>query len=288
VTNVGKPFYWPVSCATTTVFLNGFTNMTPGEVAKSVAAAAHTWSPGAVTCADGTHPYFEVAPAMAEPGAALPPAAYDARNSIIFRTERWSMSASPDPRKAYDPQALAITSVFAKPDGHIVDADIEINAVGPEWANLDPDGTGGLGHGLEANDLQTALTHEFGHFIGLDHTCYTPSLDLANPTQRPKDDMGNDVPDCFDAPDAIRQTVMFNSVNSGDISKRTLTSDENRAACAIYPAAWDPHACVLDRPNDSMGCAVEPGPAGGRGRPALVAVALALSLVAVAARGRRA
>src|SRR5439155_1467760 len=118
-------------------------------------------------------------------------------------------------------------------------------------------------------------------------TCYTPSLDPANPTQRPKDDMGQDVPDCSDAPDAIRQTVMFNSVSSGDISKRTLTSDENRGVCAIYPTGWDPHICSLDRPNDSMGCAMGAGPRAG-GRPPLIAVALALSLVAAAARGRRA
>jgi hypothetical protein len=81
---------------------------------------------------------------------------------------------------------------------------------------------------------------------------------------------------------------MFNSVSSGDISKRTLSSDENRAVCAIYPAGWDPHVCTLDRPDDGMGCAMGAGPPARGGRPALLAVALALSLVTAAARGRRA
>jgi hypothetical protein len=262
--------------------------MTPNEIAKSVAAAAHTWSPAAVTCADGSHPYFEIAPAMAAAGAPLAPAAYDAHNSVIFRTERWSMSARPEPKYVYEVAALAITSVFVRPDGHIVDADIEVNALDHEWANLDP-GASSVGHSLDVNDLQTALTHEFGHFIGLDHTCYTPTIDPVTMMLKPrsKDDMEQDIPDCDGASQAVRDTVMFVSIDPGTITKRVLSSDEIRGVCETYSPGKDTHVCALDQPNDSMGCAVAGSTPGRDGRLALIAAALVLSLAAMGTRRLR-
>jgi hypothetical protein len=285
--STGPEFYWggpagtKESCKTITVYLNGFTEMTLNEVAKSVAAAAHTWSPDEVTCGSGvnaTHPYFEIVPSMSVDGAPTPRAMYDARNSLIFQTQSW----------AYDYRALALTSVFAKSDGHIVDADIEVNAVpgDHDFANLD-DPTAIPKNSSALYDLQNTLTHEFGHFIGLDHTCFT--ADPTMPFQvRPKDDMGNDIPDCSDAPEAIQATVMFNRADVLETSKRVLSSDEIRAVCDIYPEAQDPKSCPLDVPND--GCAVR-APAR-RGRHGLLAGAGAAGLLAALAflsgrRGRR-
>jgi hypothetical protein len=288
-TDGGKPFYWPDSCVAVTIYLNGFSQMRPDEVAKSVAAAAHTWSPDQVTCPDTTsHPYFEIVPSLAASATGAPPAAYDARNSLIFRTDSWTMSGKPG-GKAYSPAALAITSVFAKPDGHVVDADVEVNAIGQTWANLDPDAQIGIGHGLDVHDLQNTLTHEFGHFIGLDHTCYTTSFDVGMSKPRPVDDMGNAIPDCADAPDAVRQTVMFDSVQAGETSKRVLSSDEVRAVCTIYPPDLDPKFCAVDSPNDGLGCAAGPRPgdsALGRGGWAALGGA-GLALLAAVRRRRR-
>jgi hypothetical protein len=257
--------------------------MSWGEIAKSVAAAAHTWSPGAVTCADGTHPYFEIAPAMAEPGAPLPPAAYDARNSVIFRTDRWSMSASLNPLKQYDPQALAITSVFAKPDGHIVDADIEINAFDPPfdsvWGDLDvPVGTRDA-----IDDLQNTLTHEFGHFIGLDHTCYNRGADLVQMV----DNNGNLVPECFLAPPEVQATTMFAFESPGEVNKRVLSPDEIAASCFIYAADLAPRTCALDAPADGCACQAGGGRSGGLAAAGLL-LASALLRARRADRARRA
>jgi hypothetical protein len=285
-TDDGKPFYWPDSCVAVTIYLNGFTQMRPNEVAKSVAAAAHTWSPDEVTCADMTsHPYFEIVPTLADSTAGAPPAAYDARNSLIFRTDNWTMSGTAD-GKAYSPAALAITSVFAKPDGHVVDADVEVNAVGQTWANLDPGADVGVGHGLEVHDLQNTLTHEFGHFIGLDHTCFTTSFDVVT-RPRPVDDMGSPVPDCDTAPDSIRATVMFDSALPGETSKRVLSSDEVRAVCAIYPPDLDPKVCTMDSANDGIGCAAGRRPGGPLGHGGWAALSVAAAVAIAAARRRR-
>ena len=36
---------------------------------------------------------------------------------------------------------------------------------------------------------------------------------------------------------------MFPSAESGDVDKRTLAPDDQRAVCEIYPAADDPNVC---------------------------------------------
>ncbi|HEY5090269.1 MAG TPA: hypothetical protein VIK30_09870, partial [Polyangia bacterium] len=175
VSEQGYPLYWKGSCAAVTIYLNGFSMMTSDEVAKAIAAAAHAWSPAEVTCpgpsGDGgnSHPYFEIVPSMSA-GGPVPGVGPDGKNSIIFYTETW-----PE-----DPEFIALTQHFSRPNGEIVDTDIEINAVDFTWANLDP-GSTALAHTPDAIDLQTAITHEFGHFIGLGHTCFHAGVDLSIP-----------------------------------------------------------------------------------------------------------
>src|ERR1700679_2329202 len=95
INDYGAAFYWPSSCATATIYLNGFTMMTADEVAKSIAAAAHTWSPSEVTCpgpsgdAASTHPYFEIIPSLSSGGPVPKFPTYDNKNSIIFQTSSW-------------------------------------------------------------------------------------------------------------------------------------------------------------------------------------------------------
>ncbi len=123
VSDAGAPLYWSSSCETVTIYLNGFTAMTPDEVAKSIAGAAAAWGPDAVTCpgaagdGGGSHPYFEIIPALST-GGAVPDVADDGKNSIIFEPTTWD---------EYD-GAIAVTSHFREADGQIVDTDIKINA----------------------------------------------------------------------------------------------------------------------------------------------------------------
>jgi hypothetical protein len=281
-TKAGIPIYWTAGCATATVYLNGFSMMTRDEVAKSIAAAAHAWSPSAVDCtgADGGfgHPSFEIVPTLAPPGA-VPPRVRgdnqaDGQNIVVFRTDGWEDDFHAE-------AALALTTVVQKSDGRILDADMEINAFDKAWGNLDP-GSPLLAGPPEERifDLQSAITHEFGHFLGLDHTCHGP----ADLTQMIDDD-GNPVLDCAFASEPVQATVMFAVIDPKDVSKRVLTLDDIAGVCTINSPGTAPRACALDVPDDGCGCAAAPRrPHAGAGMGALAA----LAAVALArARARR-
>jgi len=273
------PVFWPSPCAVVTVYMDGFTQLTSDEVAKSIAAAAQAWSPDVVTCpgtgADGgpSHPSFEIITQLASGGPTPDITGSDGKNSIIFRTTTWG----------HDATAIALTTRNTDPSGRIIDADIEVNALpsyqnGYVWANLDPGAPSAPG-GMIQMDLQTALTHEFGHFLGLGHTCFNTAIDAP---PRPVDDQGQPVPDCIqgaDIPEA--RAVMWYQVEPDSSNKRVLTDDDARGVCAIYPPTSTPAACEANLPDDGCGCRAAGGrPAAGG------ALLLALGCLAGARRRR--
>jgi hypothetical protein len=280
----GKPVFWRQTCVPVTVYLNGFDrspnklDLSTDATIKSVVAAAHAWSADAVTCPSGGGPFLEIVPSVAPLDAQPPPVAYDAKNSIIFRTEQW----------AYDPDALALTSFKGVgSDGHIIDVDIEINAASPllVWMNLDPGvsvpastANHGQDDGRRYYDLQAALTHEFGHFIGLNHTCYKPAAGEPDV----EDDQGQDIPACGASPPDVEATVMYATVEPGQATKRRLSDDDIRGVCAIYPPSGAANAelCKMDDPPP--GCAVA-----SRARPLASLALLAGAVVSAMARRRR-
>jgi MYXO-CTERM domain-containing protein len=280
-----NPLYWASSCETVTIYLNGFSAMTPDEVAKSIGGAAAAWGPNAVTCPTETgdggngHPFFEILPQLST-GGSVPAVVNDGKNSIIFDTLGSDLG----------PEVLAFTSVSKEPNGHIVDADIEINAGSPDilWANLDP-GTPPATNGQLRFDLQTVMTHEFGHFLGLAHTCVTTvtggytttvSSDSDSPPPGSKDDSEQLIPDCTDPPEPTNATqaeaVMWYVIDQESITKRVLTADDARGVCAIYPAASDPHSCTQNLPDDGCGCAAAGASTGDVATFVLVLLALTI------------
>ena len=271
--------YWPSSCETATVYLNGFTAMTPDEVAKSVGAAAAAWGPDSVTCpADmgdgGTgHPSFEILPQLAAGGSG-PGIHSDGKNSILFETSNWDGPVG----------AVAYTAVSKEPNGSIFDADIAINAdpaSGFAWANLDP-GASPSGHLLNY-DLQTVLTHEFGHFLGLAHTCSTVGTGT-DENDGPTDGLdaaGQAIPSCYDTGVSQFTTVMWAYIEDGSSDKRVLSTDDARGVCAIYPPTRTAPACTQNLPDDGCGCATAAG------APMNRLAALALVGLALVARRRR-
>jgi hypothetical protein len=282
-TEFGDAFEWDTSCIPATIYTNGFEN-TPGglsvdKITKSIAAAAHAWSPDEVTCEDGGHPNLEIVPTLSL--AKTPPSiGWDAKNVIVIRTENWTKSGRPSAMD-YPFGALAVTTVTARGKGHVVDADIEINAVGKAWLDLDPGVVIEPGQTtFDIYDLQNTLTHEFGHFLGLDHTCYNPNSEKPRPTDEVTMQM---VPDCDGAPPEVANTVMFDRAESFETSKRTLKEDDIRAVCDIYDK---PTVCEIDQANDA--CAIAAAPLGRRGETrGMVVGALAVGALAFAAARRR-
>jgi hypothetical protein len=183
--------------------------------------------------------------------------------------------------------ALAVTTVTALGDGHIVDADMEINAVDVVWMNLDPGVTVPFPQVASlVFDLQNALTHEFGHFIGLGHTCFDSSMGSSE--LWPIDDKGNKVPDCNepDLPIDIKNTVMFPVTNAGDVNKRVLSPDDINAVCQIYAPSIAHEECRLD--SVAPACAISPAGPCHPGRDLRSATAAALvCILAIVTRRRR-
>ena len=116
---------------------------------------------------------------------------------ILFRRDMWPyMSAT---------STIALTTVtFDRDTGAIVDADMELNAIGNTFTTDDS---------VVEADLQSIITHEAGHFIGFSHS-------------------------------AVHSATMFFSYDKGSTSLRHLDADDVAVACLAYPpdraAACDP------------------------------------------------
>ena len=249
----GKMFKWPQSCVAMDVFPQDLVGMmSRAEIMDAIGSSAAAWSKGANSCT-----YLDIMVSSSD--AATPRAVNDGHNNVIFRSTSWCKQKPQgdcDPSVQYDAAALALTSVSASTTSGIIrDADIEVNAYHFIWSDLvsHPDLRG---DGQSFHDLQNAVTHEMGHVIGLDHTCY-----LQPPA--PLDDMNQPIPSCASASPDVLATTMFPSANPGDVDKRTLEADDIRAVCEIYAAASDPMTCdpgAVD-PQGCGGCATGGAPA---------------------------
>jgi hypothetical protein len=104
-------------------------------------------------------------------------------NAVIFQTEKWP----------HDPIAIGVTTVTFDPEsGRLHDADIEVNLVTAV---------------LDDTDVRYVVTHEAGHFLGLDHS-------------------------------ALEEAIMFaRSALIDEGAPLALNPDDQNAICLAYPTA---------------------------------------------------
>jgi hypothetical protein len=164
-------------------------------------------------------------------------------NVILFRDNDWPHE------NAFS--TVAFTEVtFSTETGEIFDADIEINSFASPLTTGDED---------VRTDLESILTHEIGHFLGMDHS--TQPGATMNP-----------------------------NYSQGDISPRSLSEDEESGICAIYPEGRETseNDC-LPRHGFSRVCAANSGgcDVGGRATGATAAAWILLVALGGLRRFRR-
>ncbi len=282
VTSTGIAVSWRNPCILMQIFLGDIPPvLTADQFLQAATTAASVWSQPTLACSDIR---LSVIPNV------LPTAdvADDNKNVIVFRRQTWcsssSPTANPNDTTCYADSALAVTTLFKnKKTGQLLDADIAFNAVDYAWGDLValPDLTAGP---TPTVDFQNALTHELGHVIGLDHSCFTAS----DNEPRLLDNNGQPAIDCYGSalPQSIADSTMFPSVSLNDIERRDLAPDDEQGVCDIYPYT---HA-TCPAPAEDGGCSTlssrGPKPSS-RGRTAPIAAAGFLFALLVLASRRR-
>ncbi len=129
---------------------------------------------------------------------------YDEKN-VVFFTDDW----------VGQPELLAVTSTWSDTAGEILDFDMIVNTRDHTWS---------LTGEPEEADLQNALTHEFGHALGIDHD------------------------------KAAEEATMFPSTLAGEIAKRDLADSDVAVLAFMYPEG----AADAAADASSAGCSATP------------------------------
>jgi MYXO-CTERM domain-containing protein len=256
--------HWAKSCVFLTADASGSSDMPLADVERITKQAVSGWS-----TATSSESFLSL-----EYVAASGPreAASDSWQVIKFRTDTWCHPAdATGPAICYDASATALTTVSyvndaSDPanDGRIIDADIELNAVGNYFYDADSGKPVGAGE-RRPMDLRNTLTHELGHLQGLDHTCRGSAWSMPACT---RDGKGDEVVSCADVEahhttDAslaeVYASTMYPSAKPNEIEKRTPKSDDIAAIASLYPVAEDPKICSMPGAEETPAVAPSPG-----------------------------
>ncbi len=194
---LGKPLFWASRCLEVYVQANGAPSqglsfaLTKDSVTRAFGAWLSASCGGEAPLLD-VHVLGPITCATAEYNATkIDATTNDIRknaNIVMFREDDWPYIGAED--------TLGLTQLsFDTETGEIYDADLEINAFLYQFSAGDP---------VTHNDLDSVLTHEAGHMLGLAHT-------------------------------RVANATMVASYVEGTDALRTLASDDAKAVCAAYP-----------------------------------------------------
>jgi hypothetical protein len=263
----GVPTAWKTTCVNMEFSLGAFPlNLDAAGYLNAAQQAGDAWTNASL---DGVNRCSNVLFSVESVPDVAGLVGQDGHNRLIFRQDKWCRDPPPkDPKEppCYDRNALAVTTVFQlKSSGEILDADLEVNAVNFHWGDFVayPEQFDSSTH-----DFQGAITHELGHVIGLEHTCYLPSTYAdGTPVPRPVDNLENPVPNCgSDNPPSITDATMYVSVGSlvSEVGLRSLSPDDAQGACDVYPVSADFVCLAPSTPATSGGgCSFPPSGRGG-------------------------
>jgi hypothetical protein len=234
----GKKLFWDTSCVGFSFDAKGTVKLNPDKAREAIRSAFFEWS--SIDCTDGS--------GMADirfvelEDVSCRVSAYNAKgpnvNVVLYQDDSW--------RYRGEDNTLAKTTVTFDPNsGQILDADIEINtAINPVTVQDPEPNSEGFDPKVHY-DLQSLMTHEIGHFLGIAHSPY-------------------------------QDATMFASYIEGTIDLRSLSEDDRDAVCAAYPpgrgAFCDPQPrgglmtdCAAETSGAPKkdGCAVRPSGPGG-------------------------
>jgi hypothetical protein len=214
--STGAKLFWSTSCVSYAVNRLGTEALDPTDTRSVIRKCFQSWSD--VPCPDGraaSMTFQERDPVSckkSEYNKAGPNL-----NVVLFQDADWKYRGIDG--------TLAKTSVtFNEATGEIYDADIEVNAAFNEVTITDDPRK-------VQYDLQSILTHEVGHFIGIAHS-------------------------------SDQNAVMFASYNPGSTSLRRLTPDDVQAVCAAYPPGNGVACATEPRGGFSATCGDDGTPSG--------------------------
>lgn len=221
----GKPLYWAERCLSFGVQEDGSPkrNIPYAAFDRVIQVALKQWI--SADCGGGTHPSYKIWDLDAAYGpivCAEPEFNQRAPNAnvFMFRDADWPYVGAGS--------TLAVTTLtFEAQTGQILDVDVDVNSFSGDLTTSDLD--------VRA-DLQSIVTHEAGHFLGLGHS---------------------------DDPTA----TMHSAYSPGDLSFRSLGADDQAGICAAYPPDRSAPACSAPEPRHGFSryCSGGSGDAAGPG-----------------------
>lgn len=177
----GEPLHWQTDLISFRLNPAGDHGLDPDAIEMAVSEAISQWQ---VIAPDWLDLVYE-----GRTDTDLPD--HDDGVQTVFFTDEWDDSLDPD--------LLALTYVWSYEDGTITHFDMAINTAFHEWST---DGE------ADSNDLCNAITHEFGHVLGLGHS-------------------------------GVGEATMYHETELGEVLKRDLEADDMRTFFSLYGDGMD-------------------------------------------------